>query len=103
MWRSVFLHEFLDSNIRNFQALDGRPTPASLTLTPHPSPPLQANAVGITPGRGFEYTLAQPLDQVIGISGRVRLRVPLDPGLISPIPIMKVGDQAEFQIAINDF
>jgi hypothetical protein len=98
MWRSIFLHEFLDSNIRNFKALAGTPTPASLTLTPTPSPPLQTNTVAITPGRGFEYTLAEPLDQVIGISGRVSLRIPFSSGSDSPIPIMQVGDNAEFSI-----
>ncbi len=98
MWRSIFLHEFLDSNIRNFQAIAGKPTPSSLTLTPIPSPPLRTNAVGITPGRGFEYTLAQPLDQVIGISGRVRLRFPFQAGSDSPIPIMKVGEHAELNL-----
>lgn len=98
MWRSVFLHEFPDTNIRNFQALAGSPTPASLRLMPAPSPPLRTNAVGITPGEGFEYILAQTLDQVIGISGRIRIRglnLATEEALL---PIMWLGDRVEFRI-----
>jgi hypothetical protein len=97
MWRSVFLHEFLDTDIRNYQALAGSPTPASLTLTPTSNRSLRTNTVQITPGRGFEYSLAEPLDEVIGISGRLRLRYPIQTG-INPVPIMRVGDMAEFTI-----
>jgi hypothetical protein len=96
MWRSIFLHEFLDTNIRNFQALPGTPTPDSLTLTPSPSPPLRTNHLRINPGRGFTYSLAQFLDQVIGISGRVRLTLPGHTN--THVPVMRVGDMAEFRI-----
>jgi hypothetical protein len=99
MWRSVFLHEFPDTNILHFQALAGHPTDPSLDLTPRPSPPLQRiKAVGIVPGRGFRYLLEDTLDQVIGISGRVRVRFPFPGGSPHPIPIMQLGNQVEFQI-----
>ena len=98
MWRSIFLHEFLDTNIRNFQALAGSPTPDSLMLTPIPSPPLPTNAVHITPGRGFEYVLDQPLDQVIGVSGTVRIKYPAEPRAHHPASVMKIGDTVEFRI-----
>jgi hypothetical protein len=98
MWRSVFLHEFLDSNIRNFHALAGTPTPDSLTLVPSSSPPLQTNAVHITSGRGFKYVLEEPLDQVIGVSGRVHIRVPFSDRSDHPILIMGLGDIVELKI-----
>jgi hypothetical protein len=100
MWRSVFLHEFLDTNIRNFQALAGNPTPDSLMLTPAPSPPMPTYAVHITPGRGFEYILDQPLDQVIGVSGTVRIKYPAEPRAHHPVSIMKIGDIVEFRIGM---
>jgi hypothetical protein len=97
MWRSVFLHEFPDNEIRNFQALPGYATPASLALTPIANPQLQHNTVQISPGRGFDYTLAEPLDEVIGASGRVRLRYPIQAGT-NPVSIMQVGDMAELRV-----
>jgi hypothetical protein len=38
MWRSVFLHEFLDHRIDNFSALPGRPEQPSFLLTPSRDP-----------------------------------------------------------------
>lgn len=96
MWRSIFLHEFLDANIRNFQALPGTSTPDSLTLAPSPSLPLRTNHVRINPGRGFTYSLAEPLDQVIGISGQVRLTLPGHTN--THVPVIRLGDLAEFRI-----
>lgn len=99
MWRSVFLHEFPDTNILHFQALAGHPTGPSLDLTPRLSPPLQRiKAVRIVPGGGFWYLLDNTLDQVIGVSGRVRVRFPFPGGSGHPIPIRQLGDQVEFQI-----
>lgn len=79
MWRSVFLHEFVDRRIRNFQAVPGRPTPESLALAPEPDAATGINSVRFTPGRGFEYVLAEPLQRVIGLSCRVRLCYPPAP------------------------
>ncbi len=99
MWRSVFLHEFPDTNILHFQALTGHPTPVPLDLTPTSSLPLQRiKAVWITPGRGFKYVLENNLDQVIGVSGRVRVRFPFPGGSDNPFPIMELGDQVKFNI-----
>jgi hypothetical protein len=98
MWRAVFLHEFLDENIRNFQALPGNATPASLTLTPSPAPQLKINSVELSPGRGFEYSLVESLDEVIGVSGSIKLWYPIDSTVGPTIPfIMHVGDMAQFQ------
>ena len=73
MWRSVFLHEFLDDRIGIFQALPGRPTPASFLLRPENGPLPATRAVAITPGSGFEHVLDAPLSQIIGASVRARL------------------------------
>ena len=78
MWRSVFLHEFLD-RIGNFQALPGRPTPPSFLLAPSDAAVPGVNAVAISPGSGFEYVLDAPLTEVVGVSARVRLIYPLNP------------------------
>src|SRR5688572_6316367 len=99
MWRSVFLHEFIDGDIRNFQAIAGNATPASLSLDPVANPPSPGRTVLISPGRGFEYTLQDPMRQVIGVSARMRLRYPLQQlGGGSRVRLMRVGGAAEFRI-----
>jgi hypothetical protein len=94
MWRSVFLHEFIDHRITNFQALAGNPTPGSLTLTPSDAAVPGVNAVRINPGAGFEYVLGTPLPQVIGISCRVRLLYPINPQP-QMFPVIRLGAGAE--------
>jgi hypothetical protein len=78
MWRSVFLHEFID-RIGNFQALPGRPTPPSFLLAPSDAVVPGVNAVAISQGSGFEHVLDAPLTEVVGVSARVRLIYPLNP------------------------
>jgi hypothetical protein len=79
MWRSVFLHEFIDHRIGNFQALPGRPTPSSFQLAPSDTVVPGVTAVAISPGSGFEHMLDAPLSQIVGVSTRVRLVYPLNP------------------------
>jgi hypothetical protein len=94
MWRSVFLHEFIDHRIGNFQALPGTATPSSLTITPGSDTVPGVNSVAIAPGAGFEYVLAQPLPQVIGFSCRVRLMYPINPQP-TLFPVVRLGAGAE--------
>ena len=70
MWRSVLLHEFRDRNIRSVQALPGSVIAASPALAP------ADGMVSVRPGRGFQYRLADPLTEVVGVSCRVRFRFP---------------------------
>jgi hypothetical protein len=93
MWRSVFLHEF-DGGVDNFHALPGNATAASFALFSSGGDPV---SVQITPSRGFEYELSQPLNEVIGVSGRIRLRYPLQ-GVSAPVPILRVGPMSEFRL-----
>jgi hypothetical protein len=74
MWHSVFLHEFLDHRLDNFQALPGRLTPASFQLAPMPDTGTGANSILIRPGLAFDFRLTTPLADIIGISCRVRMR-----------------------------
>jgi hypothetical protein len=94
MWRSVFLHEFLDHRIGNYQALGGKATPASFTLAPVPDAAAGGHAVAIVPGSGFEHVLTQPLQQVIGISCRVRLTYPINPNP-HMFSVLRLGAGAE--------
>ncbi len=94
MWRSIFLHEFIDHRIGNFQALPGTPTPASLALTPSGEPETGVNCVAVAPGTGFDYALTQPLPQVIGFSCRVRLMYPITPQS-TLFSVVRLGGGAE--------
>jgi len=76
MWRSVFLHEFIDHRIDNFQALPGRPQPPSFLLAPQRDPATGVNSILIRGGSHFDYRFTTPLTDIIGISGRVRLHYP---------------------------
>ena len=79
MWRSVFLHEFIDHRIGNFQALPGRPTPPSFLLQASDALLAGTNAVAISPGAGFEHVLDSALHSIVGVSTRVRMIYPLNP------------------------
>jgi hypothetical protein len=76
MWRSVFLHEFVDHRIDNFQALPGRPTQPSFLLAPERDPATRINSVLIRGGSHFDYRFTQPLQDIIGVSCRVRILYP---------------------------
>lgn len=78
MWRSVFLHEFIDHRVSNFQALDGRATPASLALQPGPHAIPGVNSLRMVAGTGFDYAFDEPMQRVIGISCRVRVKYDLN-------------------------
>lgn len=66
MWRSVFLHEFIDHRISNLHALPGRLTLPSLTLVPSAAVVAGTNSVEVTRGKGLEYMFDEPLRDVIG-------------------------------------
>ncbi len=87
MWRSVLLHEFPNGDVRNFSAIEG-----SATVIPQ-----DVDAIG--PDDVFEYTLNSPLHDVIGLSCRVRVRVPLTAGL--SYQIVRVGDDVSFGIELD--
>jgi hypothetical protein len=51
MWRSVFLHEFIDHKITNFSALPGKLTSPSFALVPSAAIVAGMNSVEITTGK----------------------------------------------------
>lgn len=108
MWRSVLLHEFIDHRISNFQAVAGNATPDSFALTPSRDPVAGINSVRITPGKGFEYVLAKPLQPVIGVSCRVRLSYPIILDEQGAFPqgilfsVMRLGSVTELQVVVNE-
>jgi hypothetical protein len=77
MWRSVFLHEFIDHKITNFKAVPGKLTLPSFNLVPSATVVPGVNSVEVTNGKGFEYIFDEPLRDVIGISCRVRVAYPI--------------------------
>ena len=77
MWRSVFLHEFIDHKITNFSALPGKLTSPSFALVPSAAIVAGMNSVEITTAKGLEYILDEPLRDVIGLSCRVRVAYPI--------------------------
>lgn len=97
MWRSVLLHEFVDHEIANFHALAGSASPASLGLSLSKDPGQRHFAAQIKPGLGFTYGLAEPLDRVVGVSGRLRVRYPVQ-AVTAPVTLMDVGVDVGFRI-----
>jgi len=97
MWRSIFLHEFPDNGITNYQAVDGRPTPASFTLAPVQDASTGTTSVKIAPSRGFHYQLEAPLDQIIGVSCHVRVSYPISPSG-SLFPVIALGNDIGLEL-----
>lgn len=77
MWRSVFLHEFIDHKITNFKAVPGKLTLPSFNLVPSAAVVPGINSVEVTNGTGLEYIFDEPLRDVIGLSCRVRVAYPI--------------------------
>jgi hypothetical protein len=97
MWRSVFLHEFIDRRITNFQALPGTLTSPSFTLAPSPAIVAGTNSVEVTRGKGLEYILDEPLRDVIGLSCRLRVAYPIPNeglGHLQGFPLLNFGFKA---------
>ena len=94
MWRSVFLHEFIDHRVSNFQALAGRATPASLALQPGQHAIPGVNSLRMVAGAGFEYVFDEPLQRVIGISCRVRVKYALN-FPTHMFPVIRLGSGVE--------
>lgn len=100
MWRSVFLHEFIDRRITNFQAVPGTLTTPSFTLAPSPAIVAGMNSVEVTRGKGLEYILAEPLRDVIGVSCRLRVAYPIPNeglGHMQGFPLVDFGFNAGIQ------
>lgn len=87
MWRSVFLHEFPDGDVRNFHGLPGHARPGSF----------QFNPLAVIPGERFSYEFNDPIDDVIGFSGRLRILKPVTNQSESWL-LMRVGDDVEFRV-----
>jgi hypothetical protein len=77
MWRSVFLHEFIDHKITNFKAVPGKLTLPSFNLVPSAAVVPGVNSVEVTNGTGLEYIFDEPLRDVIGLSCRMRVAYPI--------------------------
>ena len=96
MWRSVFLHEFIDHNITNFHALPGRLTLPSFDLVPSAAIAPGINSVEVTKGTGLEYIFDEPLRDVIGLSCRVRVAYPIPKdglGHVQGFPLLSLGSK----------
>lgn len=92
MWRSVLLlNEFPDHDVRSLQGLPGSLSPGSPTLDP------SDGAVLIAPGRSLSYVLDTPLEDVVGLSCRLRIRQS-DPAVTSSLPILRLGDSFDLRL-----
>jgi hypothetical protein len=97
MWRSVFLHELLGLDMRNFQAVEGA---FSYSLTVFPTKDGELSMVVLRPPDFMRYELAEPWSDVIGVSGRVRVRLPTQ-GVEHPVPIIRIGTGVELALQIQ--
>lgn len=67
VWKSIFLHEFLDGDPTNLHAIPGQLAvlPGGVVVEPPPVPTDRGFLV--TPGRSLVYRFDEPLDDVIGV------------------------------------
>jgi hypothetical protein len=66
VWRSVFVHEFLDGNPANFRAVPGQITVLPGGLAVHPTPRPEDRGFPVRPGHSLTYEIAEPFQSVIG-------------------------------------
>ena len=88
MWKSLFLHEFLDQNPRIFKARPGRVTSTLGRPTAH-------GEMFLNPGEGLTHEFLTPVNDVIGLSGRLVLHVP---GLANPPGPLRLGNNITFTV-----
>jgi hypothetical protein len=90
VWKSVFLHKFLDGNPANLQAVPGELTvlPDGPVIEPTPEPADRGFLV--TPGRSLGYRFEEPFEDVIGVDLSVEVFFPL--GFTGAFPLVSLGD-----------
>ncbi len=98
MWRAVFHHEFLGSDLRNFQAVDGTLTVSPSVTAPVAEPPLEV--LRLRAPEALRFELAEPWTEVIGLSGRVRIRVPFQ-NVPDPFPVLQLGGTAQLRLHLQ--
>ena len=94
MWRSVFLHEFIDQRITNFQALPGAPTPASLTLAPVEEAVRRPGGHHRARRRASSTCWRSRCRRSSASACRVRMIYPINP-LPQMFPVIRLGAGAE--------
>jgi hypothetical protein len=89
IWKSAFLHEFLDGNPQNFHA-----APGELDVIPPvligPTPAADDLGFEIRPGQSMVYRFERPFEDVIGVDLHVDLLFPLQPG-VQDFPLVSLG------------
>lgn len=91
MWKSLFLHEFLDKNPRIFKARPGRVT-STLGSPVH-------GEVFLNPGEGLTHEFLTTVNDVIGLSGRLSLHIP---GFANPPGPLRLGNGVSFSVTTHD-
>ncbi len=91
VWKSVFLHEFLDGNPLNFHAVSGElhVIPGGPVIVPPPD--ADDRGFPISPGTSLDFRLEAPLNDVIGFDLSIDLLFPLQPG-VQDFPLVSLGD-----------
>jgi hypothetical protein len=89
IWKSAFLHTFLDGNPQNFHAAPGvlEVIPPVLVV---PTPPAEERGFEIRPGQTMVYRFERPIEDVIGVDLHVHLRFPLQLG-VHDFPLVSLG------------
>jgi len=85
VWKSIFLHEFLDDDLLNFIATDGTliTSPFLPVMTRHGNQP-STFAAQIMHDKWFRFELAEPFEKVIGIDVTFSISIPINNISIGP-------------------
>lgn len=98
MWRSVFLHEFLGMDMGNYQAV-----PGTFSVSPSASPlrrDFDIPAARLFAREFLRFQLAPSWDDVIGLSGRIKLRLPPQ-SIDQPVSILRVGNVLQLSLRFD--
>ena len=73
VWSSAFLHQFLDGNPANYNAVPGVLTAQPDGLAVRPTPTADQLGFPIKPGQSLDYAFERPFDEVVGVDIQLHL------------------------------
>jgi hypothetical protein len=106
VWHSIFLQDFHDHNLWNFNAVPGH-----LVTSPEPpaisGDPTQGLGASLSPGHWYRFATEAPITGIVGVNIALRVHIPVTSAqnFNDPITLVSIGDQlrlsAQFRLPLE--
>lgn len=90
MWRSIFVHEFIDHDFENFHAIEGDIEPGSTPFTTILASDATYRAIRVRPNQRFAYAFLPHPTEIVGISVKLDIHLLANDDNVL-IPILQLG------------